>query len=170
MIQRPTPAEHAAYFQKYIDLVPDGDFMEVFGENLRQFAGFFHQIPADKIDFSYAEGKWTIKEVVMHLIDTERIMAYRAMTFLRNDLCNLPSCDEDLYAANADVTNRSLESLITEFSLLRQSHFYLFQNISDAAAQRVGTVNNRSISPQALAYIMIGHVLHHIKIVEERYL
>ena len=149
--------------------MPHGDAFEIFGDNLRTLAGFFQQLPPEKADFRYADGKWTIKEVLQHLIDTERIMAYRALTFMRGDTRELPGFDENVYAANADVSQRSLESLITEFSLLRQSHFWLFKNMSPEVSQIIGVANGYKISVRALFYIMTGHVLHHLRIIEERY-
>ncbi len=169
-MQRPQVGEYNPYFQRYIDLVVDGDFEALLEENTDEMFDFFQEIPEEKHDFRYAEGKWTVKEILMHLIDTERIMSYRALVGLRGDAVSLAGFDEDAYNANVDVSHRSVDSLLYEFQSVRSNTVSLFDNAEEEKTTFQGNANNHVITPRALGYIMIGHVLHHINVIRERYL
>ncbi len=170
-MQKPDPGEYNPHFQKYIDLVPESEILPLLGQNVNFCLDFFSQIPDHKLNYRYAPGKWTCKDILMHIIDTERVLAYRALVALRGDATTpLPPVDEDLYANNVDVSNRSIKSLLDEFKQVRSTVEYLFQFATQSQSQFVANGVAHPITARALAYIIPGHVLHHIKIIKERYL
>jgi hypothetical protein len=124
----------------------------------------------DKFDYRYADGKWTIKEIIQHIIDTERIFAYRALRISRNDQTPLPGFDENDFANNTTAQTRGLQDLLTEFSAVRHSNLLLFKSFSDEQLLRVGIASEHSISVRAIGFILIGHQKYHQKVFEERYL
>src|SRR6267378_911733 len=129
LMERPEANEFHANYQKYFDLVPAGDYMEMLRQNSAESATFFESLPPEKHDYKYAVGKWTVKEVLMHIIDTERVFSYRALAAARGDSeTPVYRMDEELYARNVDVTNRTLRSLIAEFKAVRIATEYLFEN------------------------------------------
>ena len=170
-MNRPEKIEYNPYFQHYIDLVPIGTFQEVFDGNTNNTLEFFSSIPLEKHQYKYAENKWTIKQVLMHIIDTERVFAYRTLVCLRGDgQTPLHSMDDNLYASNIDVSSRTMESLIAEFNIVRQHSNLLFQNVTEAQSKFLGNGVGHHFSARALGLIMMGHILHHINIINERYL
>ena len=170
-MKRPESNEYNPYFQLYIDLVPDGDFFNLFTQNTIEVIRFFENIPTNKHNYRYAENKWTIKAVLMHIIDTERIFSYRALVAARGDnITQIQTYDDDAYARNVDVTNRSMESLLEEFKAVRKSAEILFENLTDDQSKFMANAVNYKITSRALAYIMIGHIQHHLNVVKERYL
>jgi uncharacterized damage-inducible protein DinB len=124
----------------------------------------------DKFDYQYSEGKWTIKEIIQHLIDSERVFSYRALRISRNDNTPLPGFDENYYVANSNGKERSLQSLLTEMAVVRQSTLSLFNSFSEEQLTKIGIASNREVSVRAIGFIIIGHQKHHQKIFEERYL
>jgi uncharacterized damage-inducible protein DinB len=170
-MQKPLPSEHREYFQKYIDLVPEGNYIQVLQNNTTSTISFFNDIPTEKHECRYAEGKWSIKEVLLHLTDTERIFSYRALVALRGDSESLlPSMDENLFAANADVSTRTMQDLLEEFNAIRTATRKLYENINDAQSIRTANASGFHTSVRALGYMIIGHVIHHMNITQERYL
>jgi uncharacterized damage-inducible protein DinB len=168
-MNRPQADEFAPYYATYINTVSEN----VLGELEHQaisFPAFLASIPEDKGYHAYAEGKWTIKQLVGHMIDTERIMAYRALRIARNDKTPLASFDENQYVVNSFFNDRSLESLSREFAAVREANVYFFKALSEEEFSRIGTASNHPVSVRALLYIMVGHANHHRKILEERYL
>jgi len=165
----PQADEYAAFYQKYIDTVSENALAEL-GHQAISLPAFLKGISLDKASYAYAEGKWTIKELVGHIIDTERIMIYRMLTFGRNDKCSLPGFEENDYVENARFADRTLESLADEFALLRRGNMYLVNSFNEEEINRRGIANGSPISVRALIYILAGHVNHHRKILEERYL
>ncbi len=131
---------------------------------------FFKNIPVQKANYQYAAGKWTLKEMLLHIIDTERIFAYRAVSIARGDKTPLPGFDENTYAANSMADKRSWESLLQEFAAVRQSSDLLLQSFNDEQLLQSGTTNNYPTTVNALAFIIYGHILHHIAVIKERYL
>ena len=171
MIKLPPVAEYKPYFQGYIDLVPPGEFMDLLSINTGDTYSFFKDISLEKHNYRYAEGKWTIKEVLMHCIDTERVFAYRALVCARGDSKTImQGMDEDLYAANADVTYRAMGDLVDEFLVVRNNSELLFQYMTEAQSSFVGKNGDDPITARSLGYIMIGHIIHHINVTKERYL
>ena len=162
--------EYAEYFFPYISVLGDVTLIEELEISLHEFIRFVQNIPMDKFDFRYAEGKWTIKEIIQHVIDTERIFAYRALRISRNDQTPLPRFDENAYVNNTQANDRNLQDLLTELSAVRHSNIFLFKSFSNEQLERTGIASNAGISVRAIGFIMIGHQKHHQKVFEERYL
>ena len=169
-MQLPTPTEYNLAYQKYIDLVAQGNYRELLRLNGEVTAQTFAQVPPPKHDYRYAEDKWTIKELLMHLIDTERVFAFRALAAARRDESPVYRMDEELYARNVDVSKRSMESLVSEFRIVRQGSECLFENLTDEQSRLLCNVVTHPISVRAIGYFLIGHVQHHLGILRERYL
>lgn len=167
---RPAADEHLAYYSRYIDRVPDGDIIEILGRQLSETLAFLRKIPEARADHRYGEGKWSIREVVGHMSDAERVFQYRAMRFARMDATALPGFDENLYVANAPFTHVRLSDLISEFEHLRHASILLLRSLDEQAFSRRGTANDAEITVRALAYVMAGHEVHHIDIIRTRYL
>lgn len=161
--------EYPAFYAAYVDTV-FGDVMQVLNEQVTSFPAFLETIPAGRSEYAYAEGKWTIKEVVGHVLDTERIMAYRALRFARNDTKALPGFEQEDFVSNARFNARSLPSLAEEFVLLRKSNVALFNTFNETELNRRGLASDRLISVRAFLYIVAGHLNHHRNIIKERYL
>jgi uncharacterized damage-inducible protein DinB len=168
-MNRPQADEFAPYYATYINTVSENVLGEL-EHQVTAFPAFLESIPEEKGYYAYAEGKWTVKQLVGHMIDTERIMAYRALRIARNDKTPLASFDENEYVANASFNNRSLESLSGEFAAVRIANIHFFKALSEEEYSRKGIASNNPVSVRALLYILVGHANHHRKILEERYL
>jgi hypothetical protein len=168
-MNRPQPGEFAPFTKAYIDTVSDNVVAEL-EHQINSFSSFLKGISSDKASYAYAEGKWTLKEVVGHINDTERIMAYRALRIARGDKTPLPGFEEKDYVANAHFADRTLESLAEEFVVLRTANMFLIKSFTEEEVNRTGTSNGTPMSVKALIYILAGHLNHHRKIIEERYL
>lgn len=162
--------EYPIYFLKYINLSGYVNLQEELEICLHKFIKFVQNIPLDKFDYRYAEGKWTIKEIIQHIIDTERIFAYRALRISRNDKTLLPGFNENDYVDNSFGNLRSIQDLLTEMSVVRHATLSLFKSFSQEQLLRIGTVSDKQISVRAIGFIIIGHQKHHQMIFEERYL
>jgi uncharacterized damage-inducible protein DinB len=162
--------EYSGHFETYIKEAGDVKLIEELEISLHAFIRFVQNIPMGKFDYRYAEGKWTIKDIIQHIIDTERIFAYRALRFSRNDKTPLPSFEEDDYANNTESNKRSIQDLLTELSALRHSTLLFYKSLSEDQLKRLGTASGNQISVRALGFVMIGHQKHHQKVFEERYL
>jgi len=167
-MNQPQPNEYSDWSKDYIDQV-NGDLMEILQRQSTEFPEFINSI-AEKADYAYAPGKWTIKEMTGHIIDTERILVYRLTAFARNEQAPLPGFEEDDYVANARFAERSLLSFTEEFTLLRQANLYLFRSLNEAELNRTGTASGKPISVRALLFVIAGHMIHHTRIIKERYL
>lgn len=166
-----TPAEYPAYASPYIALVDaTWSLNEELEVSLHNFIHFVRDIPMDKYDYRYAPGKWTIKQIIQHVIDSERIFAYRALRFARNDKTQLPGFNENEYADNVDADRRNLQDLLTEFSIVRHSTIAMFKSFTQDDLLRTGVASENTVSVRALGFMVIGHQNHHIKIFKERYL
>ena len=159
-----------SYYNSYIDLVCENDVLFTLDEQMNFTYAFLLTIDEKKANYAYAAGKWTIKEIVGHLIDSERVFAYRATRFARKDKTDLPGFEENDYVANANFASRSLADLAEELLLLRKSNMHLFNSFTDEMMSRTGTANGGEISVEAILYITAGHQKHHIKIINDRYL
>jgi hypothetical protein len=168
-MNRPQADEFAPYYATYINTVSENVLGEL-EHQVTSFPKFLKLISDEKAYYAYAEAKWTVKEVVGHMIDTERIMAYRALRIARNDKTPLASFEENDYVANAAFNDRSLQSLSEEFAALRAANVYFFKSLMDEEYDRKGTASDKTVSVRALLYIIVGHVNHHWRIIEERYL
>ena len=166
---RPQADEYPVFYKGYVDTVKD-DVLAELEHQIESFTTLLKGIPLEKSGFSYAEGKWTIVELLGHILDTERIMAYRALRIARNDSTPLPGFEENDYVANAHFADRSLDSMREEFEHLRKANLFLIKSFNETEFSRVGISNDKPISVKALVFIMAGHLNHHIRILKERYL
>lgn len=166
---KPEAENYNPYFGRYINLAFEHPG-ESLNENGQELVRFFLSIPENKWEYHYAPDKWTPKEILMHLIDTERVFAYRALVCLRNDKSELPSMDENHYAANITVGHRTIDDLCEEFSLVRNSTIRLFDNATMEQCSLVGNAGGFPITASAVYYMLIGHFYHHQKVIVERYL
>ncbi len=169
IIPRPDLGEYNSYYQKYIDLVPPGDVLELLRQQLDDLPAWLGHLTEDEAAHRYAPGKWSIREMVGHLSDTERIFGYRALRISRNDATPLAGFDENAYVEQANAEQRTLEDLLHEWQDVRRASISLFRGMSEAMFARVGTANNAPISVRALVYITAGHLRHHVVILRERY-
>lgn len=160
----------AEFYQGYIDLIEGDDFREAIRRNSKQFRKFMEKIPRKKYDYAYAEGKWTLREMLQHIVDAERVFTYRAVTFSRKDASPLPGFDENSWAVQAHANGRRWKDLLEEFTAVRTATEYLFDSLSDEQLRFVGNANGRPLNGFTIGFIVPGHVTHHMKIIEERYL
>jgi len=163
-------SEYSIFNATYIKAAGEVDLIEDLEICLHDFIRFVQNIPMDKFDYRYAEGKWTIKEIIQHIIDTERIFAYRALRISRNDSTPLPGFDENDFAQNTAGNARSLQDLLTELSAVRHSNLLLFKSFSEDQLKRVGIASENPISVRAIGFMLIGHQKQHQKVFAERYL
>lgn len=175
-IRKPIPGEYPAYSHIYLDLLDDdGKILEHLWTNFLAIKEYVYSLPEEQLHYRYAEGKWTIKEILVHLIDDERIFAYRALRYARNDNTPLHGFDQDDYAVYSQANARSLDSIFEEYEAVRRSTILLFENLPDDSFMRKGAgietdgsiVNERTV--RGLAYHIAGHELRHFNIIKERY-
>jgi uncharacterized damage-inducible protein DinB len=169
MIKRPQPDEYSAFAARYVDLVGNGHILEILEYLQQSTYNFFVRMDPGKADYAYADGKWTVKQVLGHMADTERVFAYRALAFSREAI-ELPGFDQDVYMEKATFNTRNLEDIADEFKTVRESSLYLFRSLSDEQQIQKGIASGNPVSVRALAYMIAGHEMHHIKILKERYL
>lgn len=167
---RPHSSEYAPFYHGYVSAVPEGDVVEILRSGGRELHDAVMAIPEQRGGFRYAEDKWTIREVIGHLIDAERIFTYRAMRIARGDTTPLAGFEENDYVRTAGSDARTLASLAHEVGALRESTVHLFQSLPADAWVRRGVASGKEISVRALAYIVAGHPQHHLRILRERYL
>ncbi len=170
-MNRPELTEHREYFKRYIDMVPEGPYAGTLMQNTKDMISLLDSISPDKHNYRYAEGKWSIKEVLLHIMDTERIFAYRVLTAVRGDSESLlPMMDENKFAANADVSNRTMQDMLEEFRAIRISTLKLFENMTEEQTKLTANTSGFNTSARAIGYMIIGHALHHMNVLRERYL
>ena len=170
-IEKPNQDEYAPDVIKYISLLPDdGLVLDHLQQNFETTRAFLLGLPEDKLVYRYAEGKWTIKEIVQHLTDDERIYAYRALRFARNDTTELPGFDQDEFTRYAEANRRTLEDLLIELATVRAATLSLYNGFSDDALLRAGIATGNIMSVRAIAYHLAGHELRHMNVIRERYL
>lgn len=167
---RPGPDEYAPFYAGYLAQVPDGDVVEALIGGVEIAAALLHDVDEKTALGAYAPGKWTLKEVVLHCADAERVFAYRALRFGRGDTTDLPGWDENAYAPASAANARSMESLVDELESVRESTVTLFEGMPADAWTLRGTANGKVVSVRALAWICAGHLLHHLEIIQDRYL
>jgi hypothetical protein len=167
---RPDLTRVPVFYHNYISQVPEDDLMLALKHGTNTFIRFIESIPADKYDYSYAPGKWSVKELLQHVIDAERVFAYRALRFARKDSTPLPGFDENLFAQNAKADQRDWNELVNEFKAVRKSSECLFKSFDAEQLEAGGISNNNPIYVLAIGYILVGHSLHHKRIIQERYL
>lgn len=169
-VMRPAENEYAPYYSKYITLVPEGDVVATLARQLESTLALLGGITEERGDFRYAEGKWSVKELVGHVSDTERVFGYRLLCFARNDQTPLPGFEQDDFVGNAGFDSYRLSELAEEFSHVRRANLSLLRHLSADAWQRSGEANGVSVSVRALAHIIAGHEAHHMQILREKYL
>ncbi len=169
-MSRPQANDYAPHYAPYVQLTEGISVEEVIRNHSADISQFFESLPKEKEDFAYADGKWTLKQVLQHVTDTERVFIYRALRFARKDKTPLAGFEEDEYAKNDYSRERDFDSLKEEFRLLRKSTNLFFSTLNEDQLNAAGTASNHTITVNALAFIAIGHLLHHKKIIAERYL
>lgn len=169
-IEKPNPNDYAPYFQQYIDLILNENIIEFLENQLSDAVSFYDRLNESEIDYRYAPGKWSIKEVLIHIIDTERIFNYRALRFARKDKTPLPGFEQDDYINNTDWINYPIKSLIEEYELVRKHTIALFNNMTEEMYNQSGISNEMNLSVRAIPFIIAGHEGHHLKIINTKYL
>jgi len=169
-MNRPNESEYARYFQSYVAQVSEHDILPVLRSQLDALDVLLNRVAADQETYRYAEDKWSIREIVGHLIDAERVFGYRALCIARGENQSLPGFDQEEYMKTAPYNHISLEDLLSEFRLVRQSNVAMFRTLDAEAWERSGTANDNSVTVRALAFIMAGHVRHHMNVLRERYI
>ena len=169
MSNQPKPEEYSPFHNNYISKVGNGDIVAILSELKDSTYNFLNTIPIAKADYAYAEGKWTIKEVIGHMIDAERTFAYRTLAFSRGQK-ELPGFEEDEYVANSTFNSRTMADLIEEFRSVREANLFLFRSLNPHQLLATGIANSNIISVRALLYIAAGHEIHHLNLIKERYL
>ncbi|MDX1807462.1 MAG: DinB family protein [Paenisporosarcina sp.] len=167
---RPVSGDYPVYYANYINLVDEGPLTGILFKQLEETTALISNVSKKQGDYRYAIGKWTLKEVIGHITDTERIMAYRLLRFARGDQTALAGYEDERYVKEAEFHSRSLKNLLEEFSAVRHSTISLIKNLPEDSSAKKGIANNGEISVAALAYIIAGHELHHRKMIEEKYL
>jgi len=169
-MSRPNPQDAAAYYHRYINYVQGNSLQQAMQNHLHEIKDFYNNLPQEKAAYAYAEGKWTVKELLQHVIDTERIFGYRALCISRKDTTPLPGFEENDYAATSNANSRTLQSLKEEFNAVRHSTDCMLASLNDDQLSSTGTASGNSITANAVAFIILGHLLHHKAILQERYL
>ena len=171
LIAKPASGEFAPYTSIYIDLLPnDGRILQHLATNLQNSSTFFRSIPPEKLTTPHRQGEWTVQEILLHIIDDERIFAYRALRFARGDTTTLPGFEQDDYILPSRANQRSLDSLLTEFGIVRQATLSLYNSFGQDVLTNTGVASNNPMSVRAIAYHIAGHELHHIASIRENYL
>jgi uncharacterized damage-inducible protein DinB len=168
MISKPNPEEYSSFATTYVNLVPDAHVIELLERSMDSSYKLFSNLTNEQAAYAYAPGKWTVKQVLGHLIDTERTFAYRALVFSRNYI-ELPGFDQDIYVDNTDFNSQNIQDLAAEFKAARQSNIYMIKAFSVEQLLRTGIASNHLFSVRAFVYMMAGHELHHLKGLAECY-
>lgn len=170
-MKRPGPDEHGDYYATYIDRVPDGrPLVDVLGEAPEELDALLGDLPAERENFAYEPGKWTCREVLGHVIDTERLFSYRALHIARADAAELPGMDQDEWAAASNADERHVADLLSEFRGLREANAALFASFDEETLSRRGIASGFEFTVRALIHIIAGHELHHRDVLRTRYL
>ena len=157
--------EYAPFYSNYIQILGEADLRTVLKSSLKDLLKTIKNVPEQKLTHRYAEGKWTIKELIQHIIDSERVLSYRALRFSRNDATDLPGFDEDWYVDNSNGNDRPIEELLEEFKFVRKSTLSLFNSFSNEMLGKTGSANESDITVRALGFIIARHQIHHLKII-----
>ena len=169
-IPRPASTEYVPHFARYVDLVPEGDVLDLLRRQVDETASLVGTLSDRESEHRYAEGKWSIKEVIGHVSDTERVFVYRALCFARGETAGLPGFDENEYARHSNAGSRPMGELLAELRTVRAATLSFFSGLSEEALLLRGTANRREYSVRSVAYIIAGHERHHTGIIRERYL
>jgi len=164
-----TPTEYNDYYKRYIDFVQGESILAALESGLESTTAYFTNIPAEKHEYRYADGKWTPKEVLLHIIDTERVFIYRALQFSRADHRVLEGFDQDVFVSNAFANKRAMKSLVAEYRAVRIASMAFMASCAPETLLRMGVASESPLSVRAAAYIIAGHEIHHIAVLNERY-
>lgn len=170
MLQRPDVSEYDPFYSTYVDKVPEGDILSVLEASAEQTLALLECCGETQASFRYAPGKWSISELIGHVIDTERLFAFRALHFARQDPSALPGMDQDVWAASSNASGRSLSSLATELATVRAATLSLFSSFDERIVATTGVASGCRFTVNALAYVIAGHEIHHRGVLEERYI
>lgn len=169
-MQKPNVNEYAPYYQRYIDFIHTDDIFSTFKQQADEIVALFTNLSEDQASFRYAEGKWTIKEVLAHIVDSERIFGYRVLAISRGEKNPLPGFAENEYVRNGKYENRSLKSLLAEYSHLSSANLELFKSLDEEMLSQKGTASGKEVTARAILFVTIGHEKHHLEIIKSRYL
>ena len=169
-MRRPAPDEYADFYETYVSKVPDGDVVGFLRAQLDEALALFGDIPAERGDYCYEPGKWSIKQLLGHIVDTEWVFTYRALRFARGDETPLPGIEQNLLVEGGNFASRELADLIAEFRSIRTANLILFDSFDEAILDRRGTASGCSFTVRAQLFITAGHVQHHLGVLRERYL
>ncbi len=162
--------ELPVFYKKYTDLIPKNiELTTCLIESREYLHNYYSKLTEDQSHYRYAQNKWTLKEILLHIIDTERIMAYRALCIARNDANELPGFDQDDYVTESNANSRSIDGLLIEYLAVRQSTLLLFESFTNTQRLRIGIANNNTISVRALGFIISGHERHHLRVANKMY-
>ncbi len=170
MILRPEKRSYPAYFEQYVELVTEENVLQAFENSLYEVQNYFRKVTPEQGEFRYAPEKWTVKEVLAHIIDTERIFNYRALCIARGEKASLMGFDENAYAANSKCENRTIASLLAEHEAVRKSTIQLYKNLDTSVWSASGVANGKEVSIAMFPYASAGHEKHHMNVIVERYL
>ncbi|MCM3090618.1 MULTISPECIES: DinB family protein [unclassified Cytobacillus] len=170
MLKKPESNEYAPYYEKYVSSIPEGDLLQILDEQMRETMNLVKDLKEDQAQFRYAPEKWTIKEVIGHITDTERIMSYRMLCIGRGEKAELPGYDDNQYVKNGKFNRFSIRELSAQMSQVRQNTIALLKSLDDEALLRRGNANGTEVTARAIAYIIAGHEHHHRTLIKERYM
>ncbi|MBV1924111.1 MAG: DinB family protein [Flavobacteriaceae bacterium] len=165
-----TTKEFNPYYKVYIDKVGEKPLLKALEDGRDKTIQFFETIPEPKLEYAYAEGKWTPKELLLHLIDADRVFSIRALFFARSENANLSGFDENVFAENSNANSRSINNLIEEYKLVRNATIALFESLSEDSLKKTGKASGSLLSARAAGFIICGHEIHHVEVIQERYL
>jgi uncharacterized damage-inducible protein DinB len=169
-IDRPKENEVPAHYQNYVNLVKNNDVIKVLKDQVLDIQAVISEIPVEKENYAYAEGKWTIKQVLGHIIDTERVFGYRAMRFARKDKTPLPGFDENDFVAHSNFNERTLYELGHEFAIVREANLAMFRTFGTEELNQIGIANGVEVSVKAIMFLIAGHATHHVNVIKSKYL
>lgn len=167
---RPETSEYAPYYDRYISLVPEQDILSLLSAQFKETNAAISTLTEEQSEFRYAPGKWSVREMLGHMIDTERIMAYRALRFARNDKTPIEGFEQDDYVRHGPFHQCRLPDLLEEFGYVRNATVCMFRSLTEEAWLRRGVASNNEMSVRALAYVIAGHERHHMRVLREKYL
>lgn len=170
MLSRPQTGEYAPHFEPYIQVAPEAELVQFLQEQPKQLREKWASVSEEQANYRYAEGKWSVKEVIGHIADTERIMQYRMLRIARGDTTPLPGFEEELFARHAGFDRQSMEEIVKGFEIVRESTLALVRQLDDEAWARMGNVADYPATARAIAYIIAGHAEHHMRILNDRYI
>jgi hypothetical protein len=169
-MKRPEPTEYPEYYANYVNLVKSNDVIKELKDQILNLQAIISEVPEEKEDYAYAVGKWTIKQLLGHIIDTERVFGYRAMCFARKDKTPLPGFDENAFVKNSNFNKRTLYELGHEFAIVREANLAMFRTFGEEELSQVGNANGKDVTVRSLIFMVAGHAIHHINVLKTKYL